>query len=66
VIGFTVKDDEKSVIAVEHDRLPSAGAAQERKAFWDERPEALRRRLAEADGRDVQGAGARRERPGTP
>ena len=50
VIGFTVKGDGKTVIAVEHDRLSSPEAARQRKAFWDERFEALRRQLTEADG----------------
>lgn len=34
---FTAKDDGKSVISIEHRRLPSKEAADELKAFWGER-----------------------------
>lgn len=44
-IGFTEKGPDKSQVAVAHERLPDAGAADEMKAFWRERLETLRNLL---------------------
>jgi hypothetical protein len=45
VMNFTDKGAAKSSVAMEHERLPDADAAAERKAFWRERLVALKRHL---------------------
>jgi hypothetical protein len=42
VVGFTAKGDAKSVVDVEHARLPDAAEAERMKAFWRERVAALK------------------------
>ena len=44
-VTFNALGDGKSQVAVEHDHLPDAEAAAERKAFWRERLGALKRLL---------------------
>jgi uncharacterized protein YndB with AHSA1/START domain len=44
-VTFTALDDGKSQVAVEHDHLPDAEAAAERKSFWRERLTTLKRLL---------------------
>src|ERR1043166_1115873 len=46
VIGFTSKGVAKSQVALEHTKLPSKAAADERKAFWTDRLQALAELLA--------------------
>jgi uncharacterized protein YndB with AHSA1/START domain len=41
VVGFTAKGDAKSVVNLEHTRLPDAAEAERMKAFWRERIGAL-------------------------
>jgi hypothetical protein len=45
VVGFDAKDDAKSQVALEHERLPDAETAEEMKAFWRERLSALKEQL---------------------
>ena len=45
VVGFTPKGKSKCSVAVQHGGLPSRSAAEERKAFWTERLDALRESL---------------------
>jgi len=47
VLSLVAKGDAKTTVAVGHERLPSAAAARDRKRFWEERFEALRRMLEE-------------------
>ena len=42
VVGFTAKGDAKSVVDIEHARLPDATEAERMKAFWRERVAALK------------------------
>ena len=42
VVGFTPKGEARSVVALEHERLPDAGEAERMKAFWRERVAALK------------------------
>ena len=42
VVGFTAKGDAKSVVDIEHARLPDAAEAERMKAFWRERVAALK------------------------
>jgi Domain of unknown function (DUF4287) len=42
VVGFIAKGDAKSVVAIEHARLPDAAEADRMKAFWRERVAALK------------------------
>jgi hypothetical protein len=42
IVGFEPKGDEKSVVALEHARLPDAEEAERMKAFWRERVAALK------------------------
>jgi uncharacterized protein YndB with AHSA1/START domain len=42
VVGFTAKGDGKSVVDIEHARLPDAAEAERMKAFWRERVAALK------------------------
>jgi Domain of unknown function (DUF4287) len=42
VVGFTAKGDAKSVVDLEHARLPDAAEAERMKAFWRERVAALK------------------------
>ena len=44
-IGFYPRGDSKSQVALQHDRLSDASAAQETKAFWAERMEVLKKWL---------------------
>jgi hypothetical protein len=44
-IGFYPRRDSKSQVALQHDRLSDASAAQETKAFWTERMAALKKLL---------------------
>jgi hypothetical protein len=45
VVGFDAKGDAKSQVALQHERIPAAEAAEEMKAFW-------RGRLSAAEGAD--------------
>jgi uncharacterized protein YndB with AHSA1/START domain len=42
VVGFTPKGDAKSVVDIEHARLPNAAEAERMKAYWRERVAALK------------------------
>ena len=42
VVGFTAKGDAKSVVDIEHARLPDAAEAERMKAFWRERVAVLK------------------------
>jgi uncharacterized protein YndB with AHSA1/START domain len=48
IVGFTAKDDTKSTVALEHERLPDAEEAERMKAFWRERLAALASQLEAA------------------
>jgi hypothetical protein len=48
IVGFTAKDDAKSTVALEHERLADAEEAERMKAFWRERLAALASRLEAA------------------
>ena len=45
VAGFTAKGDARSVVDVEHARLPDAAEAERMKAYWRERVAALKEEL---------------------
>jgi hypothetical protein len=45
IVGFTAKDRAKSVVALEHERLPDAEEAERMKAFWRERVGVLKELL---------------------
>lgn len=45
VMGFVAKGDAKSAVALEHERLADAAAAQQMKAYWRERLGVLKQRL---------------------
>jgi hypothetical protein len=45
VVGFSAKDDGRSVVAVDHQRVADAATAAARKTFWRERLGALRELL---------------------
>jgi hypothetical protein len=47
VVGFTAKGESKSTVALEHERLPDADAAERMKAFWRDRLAELKRDLEE-------------------
>ena len=47
---FTAKGPEKAVVAIQHRRLPSQAAADERKAYWSERLDALGRHFKTGKG----------------
>ena len=42
ILGFQAKGDEKSTVAVSHERLPDAESAERMKAYWRERLSALK------------------------
>jgi hypothetical protein len=42
IVGFESKGDGKSVVALEHERLPDAGEAERMKAFWRTRVSELK------------------------
>lgn len=42
IVGFTAKGDAKSVVDLEHARLPDAAEAERMKAYWRERVAALK------------------------
>jgi hypothetical protein len=42
IVGFEAKGERKSVVAIEHARLPEAAAAERMKAFWRERVATLK------------------------
>ena len=42
IVSFTAKGEEKSVVALAHERLPEAGEAERMKAFWRDRVAALK------------------------
>ena len=44
-VGFDAKDEGKSTVALEHERLPDAGEAERMKAYWRERVAALKAEL---------------------
>lgn len=44
-VGFTALGETKAQVSVEHERLPDAGSAEERKAYWRDRLTALKRLL---------------------
>lgn len=44
-VGFTAKDERRSAVALQHERLPDAESADRMRAFWHERMQALRRFL---------------------
>jgi hypothetical protein len=41
-VGFTAKGDAKSIVALQHERLPNAEEAERMKAFWRDRVSALK------------------------
>jgi uncharacterized protein YndB with AHSA1/START domain len=45
VVAFTARGDAKSQVALVHERVPDAGAADKLKAFWRERMAALKQLL---------------------
>jgi hypothetical protein len=45
IVGFTARDEAKSVVALEHARLPDAESAERMRAFWRERVSALKETL---------------------
>jgi Domain of unknown function (DUF4287) len=45
VVGFEAKGDAKSLVALEHERLPDADEAERMKAYWRERVTALKKEL---------------------
>jgi hypothetical protein len=45
VVGFDAKGDAKSQVALQHERLPDAEAAEKMKAFWRERLSAIKELL---------------------
>jgi hypothetical protein len=45
VVGFEAKDDAKSTVSLEHERLPDAEAAERMKTFWRARVAALKAML---------------------
>ncbi len=47
-LAFLSRGDSKSTVALEHRRLADAGEAQQMKAFWRERLEALKRALEQS------------------
>lgn len=47
-VFFAAKGDAKSLVTVQHERLPSAGEADRMKAFWRERVQVLQRLLEAA------------------
>jgi hypothetical protein len=47
VVGFTAKAESKSTVALEHERLADADAAERMKAFWRERLAELKHDLEE-------------------
>jgi hypothetical protein len=49
VFGFIDKDEAKSQVALEHERLPDADAAEGMKAWWRERVSELKRVLEEGE-----------------
>jgi hypothetical protein len=42
IVGFVVKDERKSVVALAHERLPDSESAATMKAFWRERLSGLK------------------------
>jgi hypothetical protein len=44
-IGFTPKGDDRATVALEHERLPDAEAAERQKTFWRDRLRELQRVL---------------------
>jgi hypothetical protein len=42
IVGFIARDDAKSQVALEHERLPDADSAEAMKEFWRERVAALK------------------------
>ena len=42
IVGFEVKDERKSVVALAHERLPDSESAATMKAFWRERLSGLK------------------------
>jgi hypothetical protein len=44
-VGFIAKDEARSTVALEHERLPDAETAERMKAFWRERVQELQRML---------------------
>jgi hypothetical protein len=47
IVGFTAKGEAKSQVALEHERLPDAAAAEKQRAYWRERMVALKTLLEE-------------------
>jgi Domain of unknown function (DUF4287) len=47
VVGFTAKGEAKSQVALEHERLPDAEAAEKTRAYWREHLVALKEMLEE-------------------
>ena len=45
IVGYTAKDDGRSQVALAHERLPDADAAEAMKAWWRERVTALKEML---------------------
>jgi hypothetical protein len=45
IVGFYVKGDHKSQVALEHERLPDADTADEMKCWWRERVDVLKEML---------------------
>jgi uncharacterized protein YndB with AHSA1/START domain len=47
IVGFVAQHEQKSTVALEHERLADADAAERMKAFWRERLAELKRDLEE-------------------
>jgi len=45
IVGFTAKGEAKSEVAIGHERVPDAAAAEKLKAYWRERLTALKELL---------------------
>jgi len=45
IVGFTAKGEEKSAVALAHERLADAGEAERMKAYWRDRVAALKQLL---------------------
>jgi hypothetical protein len=48
-VGFTSRGEEKSTVALEHERLADAEQAERMRAFWRERLTALGLQLADRE-----------------
>lgn len=49
-VGFLAKDENRTTVTIEHNKLPSQNAVSEKKAYWSGRLEALESILSEVSG----------------